>query len=66
MANGHDLCSLMTLQAAFPSTLTPSVTQTVDIVLLALECVLVPGYWLWETGNNFPELTSSRNNIMGR
>ena len=56
----------MTLQAAFPSVLTPSLTQTVDIVLLSLECVLVPGYWLWETGNNFPELTSSRNNIMGR
>ena len=56
----------MTLQASFPSLLTPTLTLITDIGFLSVECVLVPAYWLWETGNNFPELTSSRNNIIGR
>ena len=50
----------------YPETVSTSVTQLLDMVFMGLECLAVPAFWLWETGQNFPELTSTRNNVLGR
>ena len=56
----------MVLQSVSPALVGPQVIQMCDILFISLECLAVPAFWLWETGKNFPELTSTRNNVLRR
>ena len=56
----------MVMQSLWPALVSPSVIQVCDILFISIECLAVPGFWLWETGRNFPELTSTRNNVLRR
>ena len=56
----------MVVQSMWPGIVSPQAVQVSDLLFISLECLGVPAFWLWETGRNFPELTSTRNNVLRR
>ena len=57
-------CSLLHLQVRREGLVSTGLTEMLEMLAMAVECVLVPSFWLQETRNNFPELTSTNNSIL--
>ena len=57
-------CSLLHIQVRRQGLVSTDLTEMLEMLAMAVECVLVPTFWLQETRNNFPELTSTNNSIL--